>query len=88
MLLHVMPKSECLLFVKTSNDQEKKFEYGSPGGKTTSNVRLITKLLSFRMHGGWNLTIVSGPRSSWSDVSPVAAATKVTCTSGQSRNVF
>lgn len=38
MLLHVMPKSECLLFVKTSRDQEKKFEYGSPGGCIAAGV--------------------------------------------------
>eukprot|EP00090_Calanus_glacialis_P001056 TRINITY_DN10752_c0_g1_i1.p1 TRINITY_DN10752_c0_g1~~TRINITY_DN10752_c0_g1_i1.p1 ORF type:complete len:485 (+),score=71.77 TRINITY_DN10752_c0_g1_i1:100-1554(+) len=38
MLLHVMPKSECLLFVKTSNDQEKKFEYGSPGGCMAAGI--------------------------------------------------
>lgn len=38
MLLHVMPKSECLLFVKTSRSQEKKFEYGSPGGCIAAGI--------------------------------------------------
>ena len=32
MLMHVVPKSECLLFVQSSYDQNRKFTYGSPGG--------------------------------------------------------
>ena len=34
MLMHVLPKSECLLFVGAGREQSKKFEYGSPGGET------------------------------------------------------
>ena len=33
MLLHVVPLSECLLFVDYHNDQNRKFTYGSPGGE-------------------------------------------------------
>ena len=33
MLLHVVPKSECLLFVGYSNEHNREFFYGSPGGK-------------------------------------------------------
>ena len=33
MLLHVVPESECLLFVSYSNDQNAKNAYGPPGGK-------------------------------------------------------
>lgn len=33
MLLHVVPESECLLFVSYSDNQNKKNEYGPPGGK-------------------------------------------------------
>ena len=33
MLLHVVPESECLLFVTYSNDQNAKNAYGPPGGK-------------------------------------------------------
>ena len=32
MLLHVVPQSECLLFVSSSYDQNRKYTYGSPGG--------------------------------------------------------
>ena len=32
MLLHVVPMSECLLFVTSSYEQSKRFEYGSPNG--------------------------------------------------------
>jgi len=32
MLLHVVPKSECLLFVGYSNEHNREFFYGSPGG--------------------------------------------------------
>ena len=37
MLLHVMPKSECILFVHSNYDQSKKFEYGSPGGEALAD---------------------------------------------------
>ena len=33
MLLHVVPESECLLFVTYSNDQNAKNAYGPPGGE-------------------------------------------------------
>ena len=33
MLLHVVPESECLLFVSYSNDQNAKNAYGPPGGE-------------------------------------------------------
>lgn len=33
MLLHVVPLSECLLFVDYSYDQNRKFTYGPPGGE-------------------------------------------------------
>ena len=32
MLLHVVPQSECLLFVSYSYDQNAKYSYGPPGG--------------------------------------------------------
>jgi len=38
MLLHVLPKSECLLFVAAGREQSKKFEYGSPGGCMAAGV--------------------------------------------------
>jgi len=38
MLLHVLPKSECLLFVGAGREQSKKFEYGSPGGCMAAGV--------------------------------------------------
>jgi len=38
MLLHVAPRSECLLFVTITNDQSKKFEYGGPGGCMAAGV--------------------------------------------------
>ena len=39
MLLHVVPLSECLLFVDYSYDQNRKFTYGSPGGEFISTKR-------------------------------------------------
>jgi len=38
MLLHVVPLSECLLFVDYSYDQNRKFTYGSPGGCYAAGV--------------------------------------------------
>jgi len=38
MLLHVMPKSECILFVQSNYDPSKKFEYGSPGGCMAAGI--------------------------------------------------
>ena len=38
MLLHVVPMSECLLFVSYSYDNNRKFTYGSPNGCYAAGV--------------------------------------------------
>ena len=51
MLLHVVPLSECLLFVDYSYDQNRKFTYGSPGGEfiTTTQIFLSSNNVSCEM---------------------------------------
>ena len=55
MLMHVMPKSECLLFVQTSHEQSKKFEYGSPGGETKLSISCMIDYKTFVTQGVWQL---------------------------------